>query len=127
MLVTELLHRRIVPAGATVDLGRIDGVTVDDDWLRVAALHLPGGWVAWVDIEGFGRDTVTVSAATVARPGPPEGRSALGKRLTTAAGGDIGRITDVEFDSRTGAVRRLHTTNGPIRGAMLAGRVHAHS
>lgn len=130
MLYSHILHHQVVPTGTHDTVGYVGGLLVDPSTGKVAALRigqgLRGDTVHWDDIEAFSPYAVVVRSADAARPA--EGRAAellagdhqiMGKRLFTAAGDQIGRVTDVEFDLSTGRVTRLLTTDGPIRADYL--------
>jgi uncharacterized protein YrrD len=99
---------------------------VDPQSSRVAALCVDDRVVHWADITGLGPFAVMVRSRWAA--GPAEGRTAellasghqvLGKPVLTAAGDEIGRVADVEFDPATGEILRLITPDGSIEGGDL--------
>jgi sporulation protein YlmC with PRC-barrel domain len=130
MLFSETTLRRVFATTTASIIGQVDDLIVDPYRRAIAALRLDGAWngdiLHWADITAFGPGGITVTSPEAVREA--EGRTAellsgsyqiLGKRLLTAAGDDIGRVMDVDFDPRTGSVRHLATTGGHVDGGLL--------
>lgn len=132
MLFSEATLRRVFAITPASIVGQVDDLIVDPHRRTISALRIAGGWngeiVHWSDITAFGADGITVRSPEVVKQA--EGRTAeilagsyhiMGKRLLTSAGNDLGRIMDVDFDTRTGSIRHLVTTGGRIDGGLLMG------
>lgn len=130
MLLSAVLRRPVLTPGAASELGRVVDVVIDPRATAIVALcvdaAIPERVVRWADVTGFLQDAVVVRSADAVRSG--EGRVAellaghrrmLNTPLVTADGRLVGRITNIEFDPRTGTVVNLITTKGPVRGAFL--------
>lgn len=129
MLFSAVMHRRVLAAGWSSELGRVVNLVVDPRTTRVVALCVDGpagDVVHWEDVASFSPHAVMVRSRWSV--GPADGRAAellrsdhqlIGKRLLTAAGEQIARVTDVDLDTLNGAVNRLVTPDGSVPGRFL--------
>jgi len=130
MRLSEVDGRVVVAADKATTVGRVVGVVVDASDAAVVALRIDGArggdTLHWPDITSLGPDAVMVTSASAIREAT--GRAAelrgrhhevLGKRLLTDAGDELGKVIDLDFDERSGAVGELHTGDRSLRGDTL--------
>lgn len=124
--------RKVVSTSTAETVGKIDGFVVDPVTRSVVALEIKksesGDVLLWKDIEGFGEDAVTVTAADRIVDVTPEVDALLGKdhelkgkRVLTTAGLELGKVKDVDFDALTGAVALITLKGHQIPGSALTG------
>jgi sporulation protein YlmC with PRC-barrel domain len=134
MRFSESRGLELVDTKRAVSIGTVDGFVVDPRTHRITALRLThvdadGEFVDYDELEGFGRDAVTVAGSGRIRPARDqrdEGVASrdldlVGKRLLTESGNEVGEITDVEFDPSDGTVTELFTPRASIAGDRLIG------
>jgi sporulation protein YlmC with PRC-barrel domain len=133
MLFSEAKGHKVVATDAAATVGRVDGFIVDPVSRQVVGLELgktpgAGDTLPWSNIQGFGRDAVTVGSAAMVvtaddalaeRSG--KDHALLRKRVLSTAGVDLGTLRDVEFDPATGQVQQLLLDQGTLDGARLLG------
>jgi uncharacterized protein YrrD len=125
----EAKGRQVVSTSTAGTLGKVEGFVIDPEARRVVALRLKKHDVLrWSDLTAFGSDAVTVSGAD--RVGPADGdlerladkkHDAVGKRVLSSTGDELGRLDDVEFDATTGEVTALVLDSGTVVGGRLLG------
>lgn len=123
---------QVVSTSTAATVGKVDGLLVDPVSRRVVALTLKksagGDVLRWSDLTAFGTDAVTVSGEDrlgsadeqLSRLGDKH-HHPLGKRVLSADGDELGKLSDVEFDPGSGEVTGLVLDTGPIAGARLLG------
>lgn len=132
MRFSEAAGRKVVSTATAQTVGKVDGFVVDPKERAVVALSLKktddGDTVMWSDIVGFGSDAVTVKDADVIgeasrRVDTLSGKDhdLLGKRILSAVGDEIGKVTDVDFNPESGKLTTLIATAGEIGGERLIG------
>lgn len=132
MRFSEAGGRKVVSTATAETVGKVDGFVVDPKERAVVALSLKktdsGDTVMWSDIVGFGSDAVTVKDADVIseasrRVDTLSGKDhdLLGKRILSAVGDELGKVTDVDFDPESGKLTTLFATSGEIGGERLIG------
>ncbi len=132
MLITEATGRKVVSTSTAETVGQISDFVIDPQSHTVVAVTLKradrGDTVLWSDISAFGADAVTVTGAeTITEANDAvaalsgNGRRLLGKRVLNTIGEDLGPVTDVDFDPRTGAVTAIVLANGDVAGDRLIG------
>ena len=109
MNASELFGRPVLDLATATTVGRIDDVVVDPtDRLAVGvrlAKSSAGDWLAWTDISAIGPDAVTIAAADLVgsyseEPArrPLRGNGALGGRVLTDQGRELGPLDDIDLD-----------------------------
>lgn len=129
---SQLKGRKVVSTTTADRVGKVDGFLLDPQTRSVVGLHLKktesGSVVAWNDLAAVGSDAVTVADASVVVE-PDEAQSALGgkrgavlkKLVLDDAGRALGKVTDVDLDPETGAVRELVLDGATVPGERLLG------
>ncbi|MDY7089038.1 MAG: PRC-barrel domain-containing protein [Actinomycetota bacterium] len=130
--LSEIEGRSVLASDEARLVGRVAGVVIDPRKAVVVALRVhrapSGDTLDWPDISGLGADAVMVGSSAAIHE--PTGRAAeiregdhefVGKRLLTHAGDELGRVTDVAFDEKTGTVTDVYTSDGPVPGDALLG------
>ncbi len=132
MRFTDAKGRKVVSTSSAETVGKLDEFVVDPRRRVVVAVELKktdsGDTLMWSDIVGFGADAITVTGADTIRDQTPEvaalagkDHRVLGKRILSAAGDELGKIDDVEFDPDTGGLQALLTGDLQIEGDRLIG------
>jgi uncharacterized protein YrrD len=134
MLFSQARKRPVVNTATANRVARVDSFVVLPGPARVALLRLgkvsgAGTLLSWDDVQGFGPDAVTVATDAVIRPARDvlEQRAEdndleiVGKRLLSEQGTELGTVTDVDFDPKTGTVTSLITKTDTISGQRLIG------
>lgn len=132
MLFSEAFGRKVVNTGTAETVGQVAEFVIDPHSHSIVALTLKktrnGDTVLWGALSAFGADAVTVPGAEVlidandavaALSGKDQ--RLVGKRVLSTAGEDLGAVTDVEFDSATGALTTLSLTTGAVGSERLIG------
>jgi uncharacterized protein YrrD len=111
--------RKLVSRKSAEELGELAHFVVDVKLRRIALLiagkRRKALLVAWEDVSGFGPDAVIVTDESVMfSPRDDRERAAvdgelelLGKRALSEIGDDLGTVTDVVFDTSSGAVETI--------------------
>jgi uncharacterized protein YrrD len=111
--------RKLVSRKSAEELGELAHFVVDVKLRRIALLiagkRRKALLVAWEDVSGFGPDAVIVTDESVMfSPRDDRERAAvdgelelLGKRALSEMGDDLGTVTDVVFDTSSGAVETI--------------------
>jgi uncharacterized protein YrrD len=107
----ELIGRPVLDLATATTVGTVDDVVVDPAGRRAAGLHLgkkgsaPGDWLAWERISAIGADAVTIEAADRVETFVDDparralrGAGALGGRVLTDQGRDVGVLDDVTIE-----------------------------
>ena len=132
MRFSEAEGHAIVSTTTAETVGRVDGLLVDPVTRRVVALQVKkaasGDTLLWEHLTGVGTDAVTVTGAD--RSGAASGVAATlggkahalrGKRLLSAAGDELGKVGDVEFDPVSGAITGILAKRLSVAGDRLIG------
>lgn len=109
MKASELLGRGILDLATATTIGQVDDVVITTATRRVAGLRLAkstaGDWLAWDQLSAVGPDAITVESAERLTPFLDDGSTralrangALGGRVLSDEGRDMGLLADVEFD-----------------------------
>ena len=132
MRFSDAKGRKVVSTSSAETVGKLDEFVVDPRRRVVVAVELKktdsGDTLMWADIVGFGADAITVTgadmiadqAAEVAALAGKDHRM-LGKRILSAAGDELGKVDDVEFDPETGGLQCLIAGDLQIDGERLIG------
>lgn len=115
MNVSELIGRPVLEISTATTVGRVDDVVVDVSGrrlhgVRIAKSSAAGDWLAWDQIKAIGTDAVTIEGVSQITspgelPGPwLRGDKALGGRVLTDGGRELGALTDVDIDAESGRV-----------------------
>ena len=111
--------RKLVSRKSAEELGELAHFVVDVKLRRIALLiagkRRKALLVAWEDVSGFGPDAVIVTDESVMfSPRDDRERAAvdgelelLGKRALSEMGDDLGTVTDVVFETSSGAVETI--------------------
>ncbi|WP_375401371.1 PRC-barrel domain-containing protein [uncultured Amnibacterium sp.] len=132
MKFSEAEGHKVVSTSSAETVGRVSEFVVDPASRQVVAVEIKkaerGDLLAWPDIAAFGADAVTVAGAGAIGAGVGPVTELLGKdhhlrgkRLLTAGGDELGKVTDVEFDPATGAITALLMKKESVDGARLIG------
>lgn len=116
---SEIIGRSVVVREGALQAGKIKDIVVDPSGRQILGFILTEGLlkstkvVPWAGLQAIGPDSVIVDAATsiVKSAEAPEIEAVLqkdlsirGVRLQTTGGKDLGKIDDLRFDERSGAV-----------------------
>ncbi len=125
MNVSELLGKPVLDLSTATTVGRIDDVVLDVPGRRLHGLRVgkstgAGEWLAWDDIKAVGSDAVTIDAVDRVGAIPAElpgcwlrGDKALGGRVLSDGGRELGSLTDIDLDaSRAPSSRWCSATVG---------------
>jgi sporulation protein YlmC with PRC-barrel domain len=123
MLFSDARRHKVVASSSAETIGRVSQLVVDPVTRSVVALQLKktegGDVLRWGDLTAFGTDAVTVTDAGKIGDGDERVRAltgkdhrVLGKRVLTSAGDDIGKVVDVDFDTRSGALTAILVDSG---------------
>ena len=109
MNVAEVFGRPVLDLATATTVGKIDDVDVDPATKRAIGFRLAkgasGDWLAWDRIAAIGPDAVTIEsgdrletyAADPARRGL-KANGAIGGRVLTDQGREVGSLNDVDID-----------------------------
>ena len=131
MNVTGILGRGVLDLATATTVGRVDDVVIDPACRRVVAFRLAKTadsrtWLPFEHVTALGADALTIaddSQITDAPADAPGGigqTKALGGRVLTDQGRDIGPLQDIDIDE-DGAVTGLTAAHGSIAAADLLG------
>lgn len=124
---SEIIGRAVVVREGATEAGKIKDVVVDPSGRQVLGFVLSEGLfksakvVPWAGLQAIGPDSVIVDTVTsiVKAAEAPEIEAVLqkdlsirGVRLQTTTGKDLGKIDDLRFDERTGAVLGYELAGG---------------
>lgn len=110
MNASELLGRSILDLTTATTIGQVDDVVIATSTRRVAGLRIAkstaaGDWLAWDRLAAVGPDAITVESADRLAPFVDDGSTralrgnrALGGRVLSDEGRELGVLSDVEFD-----------------------------
>ncbi len=115
MNAAELIGRPVLDLATATTVGNVDDVVVDPAGRRALGLRLgkktaaPGDWLAWERIAAIGPDAVTIEAADRVESFVDDparralrGGGALGGRVLTDQGREVGVLDDVAIDDGGG-------------------------
>ncbi|MFB9314372.1 PRC-barrel domain-containing protein [Nocardioides plantarum] len=129
---SQLKGRKVVSTATADRVGKVSGFVLDPETRCVVALELKktdtGSIVRWSDLVAVGSDAVTVADAAVVVE-PDEALEALSgkrgavlKKLVLDDGGRaLGKVTDLDLDPETGALRELLLDERTVVGERLLG------
>jgi uncharacterized protein YrrD len=131
MRFSEAEGRKVVSTATAETVGRVSDYIIDPVSRTVAALMLKktsgsDNILPWENLQAFGQDAVMVD--DISRLTTASGRVAElsdkrfrqhGKRVLSAEGVDLGKVTDIEFDPETAAVTSLVLAEGSVEGDRL--------
>ena len=125
----------VVALDTAEEVGKVKHFVVSADMTRIERLHIDGRkksavFAEWDDLQSFGEDRVMVSGA--AAPSESDADRDLdaakgdieliGSRLLDTAGFEHGTVADASFDSDTGSIVSILTSDG-----VEIGTQHLHS
>lgn len=124
---THVQGRGVVAADSAESIGSVKGFVLDTRGRQIQAIHIDGHGkkatiLEWSAVKAFGTDAVMASAAGDPSAIDNDHQKAaikgavtmLGTRILAVDGRELGTVTDVEFDTDSGAVVRVQTDQGPI-------------
>lgn len=129
---SQLKGRKVVSTATADKVGKVNGFVLDPATRSVVALVLKktesGSVVRWTDLVAVGSDAVTV-ADTAVIVEPDEALEALGgkrgavlkKVVLDDDGRAIGKVTDLDLDPDSGALRELVLDERTVVGERLLG------
>lgn len=122
MRITATLGERIVSKSSAETLGSVDGMIIDAQHRRLVALTFGKGRksrvIPWSALHGIGSAAVVVEHDDAARE-PADGferqqargeAALMGGLLLSEGGNALGAVVDVEYDSETGSVTAIRTS-----------------
>jgi uncharacterized protein YrrD len=129
--ISGILGRGVMDLATATTVGRVDDVVIDAATRRVIAFRIgkvasSGTWLPFEQITALGADAITVSDAGLIVDTPADAplgivqHKALGGRVLTEQGREIGPLHDVDVDE-TGAVTGLDVAGGVVAAADLLG------
>lgn len=123
----EAKGRQVVATATAQTVGKVDGFVVDPAAGRVVALTVKKQVLRWADLT-LGPDAVTVpEAERLTEPDEElarlsgKHREALGKRVLSAGGDELGTVSDIEFVPETGEITALLLGDDRVAGGRLLG------
>ncbi|CAN5507253.1 hypothetical protein BH23ACT9_BH23ACT9_14730 [soil metagenome] len=108
----QLRKRPVVDTGTAETIGRVDAVQIDPARSQVIGILVRGGdkgFVPLSQVQGIGRDAVTVPSASVlteVEDALPRDTDAYGSRVLDEDGRDLGKLTDLVI-AADGAVQQV--------------------
>ena len=131
-LFSEAKGRKVVSTSTADTVGKVHELVVDPATRTVVALELrktaSGDTLRYADITAFGDDAVTVTGADrITEAGEDvaallgKDHHLVGKRVLSAAGDDLGKVSDVEFSAESGRVTALRLDGSEVAGQRLLG------
>lgn len=120
-----MIGHTVIAVDTAEEIGSVKHFVVASDVSRIERLHIDGRkkkavFAEWSDLDSFGADRVMVSAA--ANPaGAHDDRDVeaaqghvelLGSRVLDTGGFEHGTVADATFDSETGAITSIITSDG---------------
>jgi sporulation protein YlmC with PRC-barrel domain len=131
MKFSEAEGRKVVSTSTAETVGKITDYIIDPNEKALVGIVLKKtsgdeDTVPWSSVDAFGEDAVMIKDAGVLVV--PSGRLAEltdkrfrqhGKLVLSSAGVDLGKVDDVEFDPKTGALTTLVLNNTAIDGGRL--------
>jgi sporulation protein YlmC with PRC-barrel domain len=114
-----------------VTVGRVKSLVVDVPAARVVALQLrktpgEGNLLTWEHMSAFGRDAITVEAGSVITVATGDlarlsdkHHDAIGKRVLTTEGVELGSVQDIDFDLADGSIVSVLTETDEVAGSRL--------
>jgi sporulation protein YlmC with PRC-barrel domain len=126
MKFSEAEGRKVVSTSTAETVGKVTDYIIDPKQKAVAAIVLKKtsgkeDTIPWDSVDAFGEDAVMIKHEDVLVV--PSGRLAEltdkrfrqhGKLVLSSAGVDLGKVDDVEFDPKTGALTALVLTSTTI-------------
>jgi sporulation protein YlmC with PRC-barrel domain len=131
MNVSDILGRNVLDLSTATTIGRVDDVVIDAATRRVTAFRLAKSstsrsWLPFGNVAAVGADALTITNDTQVTEVPDDaaagvaGSKALGGRVLTDQGREIGPLQDIDIDD-DGAVTTLTTATGLIPAGDLIG------
>jgi uncharacterized protein YrrD len=124
---TRVSGRGVVASDTAESIGSVKGFVLDARGRQIEAIHIDGHGkkaliLDWAAIKAFGADAVMATTGDDPSTIENEHQKAavkgavalLGARVLTVDGREIGPVTDVEFDTISGAVVGVVTAQGLI-------------
>ena len=132
MLFSEASGRKVVSTSTAETVGKIDGFIVDPRKRAVVALTLKktpdGNTLTWDNVAAFGSDAVTVRGVEAITDADEnvanlsgKHHQLVGKRVLSARGDDLGKVTDIDFDAGSGDIVEIRLTTDRVEGVRLIG------
>ena len=131
MRFSEAKGHRVMSTSEAVTVGRVKSLVVDVPAARVVALQLrktpgEGNLLTWEDMSAFGRDAITVEAGSVITVATGDlvrlsdkQHDAIGKRVLTTEGVELGSVQDIDFDLADGSIVSVLTETDEVAGSRL--------
>ena len=125
----QAIGKEVINTETAETIGKVDGLIADPESSTVVAFVVGDKVVSWSDSGGMGQDAVTVKETAMVRE-PSAGREQrvldgdldpLGKTVITEDGLAMGSVSNIDFDSDSGAIRRLVMADDDIAGDRLMG------
>jgi sporulation protein YlmC with PRC-barrel domain len=128
---SEAKGHRVMSTSEAVTVGRVKSLVVDVPTARVVALQLrktpgEGSVLTWGDMSAFGRDAITVESGDVITVATGDlarlsdkHHDAIGKRVLTTEGVELGTVQDIDFDLTDGSIVSVLTQTDEIDGSRL--------
>lgn len=124
--------RSVIASDTAEGIGEVKGFVVDPTASRVDAVHVSGRGrkaevIPWRAIKSFGADAVMADSESTPEQVSTDRETlavkgkvaALGSRVLTTTGFDVGTVVDVEFDTDSGALRAVRTDTDTFSGDRL--------
>jgi len=131
MRFSDAEGRKVVSTATAETVGKVADYIIDPKGRVVAGVVLKKtnedeDTIPWASVEAFGEDAVMITDESVLVI--PSGRlaeltdkssRAHGKLVLSSAGVDLGKVEDIEFDPKTGALTALVLKETSIDGGLL--------
>lgn len=122
-----MASQAVIALDTAEDIGDVKHFVVSRDASRIERLHIDGRkknalFAEWEDLESFGADKVVVKLASSASPSDDDrdldqaagSIEILDVRVLDTAGFEQGSVDDVDFDSDTGTIVSITSSNGEV-------------
>lgn len=132
MNVNAILGKPVLDLSNATTVGRVDDVVIDAESRRVLGFRVgksasSADWLEWQQLSAVGADAVTIETAERITESPDDqapglrGGKALGGRVLTDEGRELGVLDDVDVDVDTGAVVAILLADGRLPPEALLG------
>ncbi len=122
MRLADIHKHPVVDLSSATTVTHLADVAIDATTRQVLGFTLRKAvdghdWLAWADVHALGTDAATVSDSQAFTAMPDgalllKGSGALGRRVLSAEGVDVGNLADVDVEPETGAVITLVLADG---------------
>ena len=118
---------RVMSKASAERVAKFERVVFDAPPRRVLAVQVGKRFVDWSAVSGLGTDAVVIESEEHLRPAADarEERALAGdldwkgKRVLSDHGNEVGTVTEIELDEKTGGIEVVETTSGRVSADRL--------